>query len=159
VQPLIKILTGKKLIGKKIRMSFANNKTMQLWQSFMPQRKEIKNTFGTELYSIEVYSDGYFNDFDPANEFDKWAAVEVSNYDIIPSGMETIVFPTGLYAVFNYKGTSAEAYKAYDHIFRNWLPQSGYVLDHRPHFAVMGEKYKRDDASSEEEIWIPVKES
>jgi AraC family transcriptional regulator len=39
----------------------------------------------------------------------------------------------------------------------DWLPDSGFELDNRPHFAVMGEKYKRDDDASEEEIWIPVR--
>jgi len=31
-------------------------------------------------------------------------------------------------------------------------------LDNRPHFEVLGEKYKNGDPESEEEIWIPVKE-
>ena len=46
----IKILTEKKLIGKHINMSFMENKTFQLWNSFMPERKEIKNAVDYNLY-------------------------------------------------------------------------------------------------------------
>jgi AraC family transcriptional regulator len=41
--------------------------------------------------------------------------------------------------------------------FSTWLPDSEYRLDVRPHFEVLGEKYKNDDPESEEEIWIPIK--
>ncbi len=37
------IIPEKKLIGKRAKMSFSNDKTRELWQSFMPQRKEILN--------------------------------------------------------------------------------------------------------------------
>jgi AraC family transcriptional regulator len=30
-------------------------------------------------------------------------------------------------------------------------------VDLRPHFALMGAKYKMNDSTSEEEIWIPIK--
>jgi len=71
----IEILPEKKFIGKKIRMSFLNNKTHELWKSFMPYRKEITNNIGQELYSIEIYEPLYFNNFDPGREFEKWAAI------------------------------------------------------------------------------------
>jgi AraC family transcriptional regulator len=38
-----------------------------------------------------------------------------------------------------------------------WLPSSDYVLDNRPHFEILGEKYKINDPESEEKIWIPVR--
>jgi len=37
------------------------------------------------------------------------------------------------------------------------LPNSDYELDNRPHFEILGKKYKNNSADSEEEIWIPVK--
>lgn len=40
---------------------------------------------------------------------------------------------------------------------KTWLPASDYNLDNRPHFEVLGEKYKNNDPTSEEEIWIPIK--
>ena len=35
------IIEEKKLIGKSIIMSYAKDITQSLWQSFMPERKEI----------------------------------------------------------------------------------------------------------------------
>ncbi len=138
-------------------MSFSDNKTFALWKSFMPRRSEIKNAVGTELYSIEVYRPGYFDDFNPGQSFERWAAVEVKDFGVIPDGMETLTSQEGLYAVFVHKGPASEGPKTYQYIFRTWLPNSGYLLDDRPHFAIMGEKHKQDDPDSEEELWIPVR--
>ena len=153
----IKILTEKKLIGKHIIMSFVENKTFQLWSSFMPERKEIKNSIDSNLYSLEVFPVGYFNHFDPKNTFEKWAAIEVLDFNEIPPNMKALTIPTGRYAVFIHKGPATAADKTYGFIFTQWLPNSEYDVDDRPHFAVMTEKYKKDDPDSEEEIWIPVK--
>jgi AraC family transcriptional regulator len=157
MQPRIETLKEKKLIGKRLTMSFSNNKTFEIWRSFMPRRKEIKNNVSSDLYSIEVYSPLFFDHFDPETEFEKWAAVEVPDFNIVPSSMETITVPTGLYAVFLYKGPASEGTKMYQYIFGTWLPKSDYILGKRPHFALMGEKYKNEDPSSEEELWIPIK--
>jgi AraC family transcriptional regulator len=154
--PRIETTAPKKLIGKRRRMSFSRNETFELWRSFMPQRKTISNVIGDELYSLEIYEEGFFDSFNPDKEFEKWAAVEVSDYETIPEEMETLTVPQGLYAVFLHKGAASEAERTYHFIFREWLPHSNYKLDHRPHFAVMGEKYKKDSAESEEEIWIPL---
>jgi AraC family transcriptional regulator len=153
----IEIATEKKLIGKHITMSFLENKTFELWSSFMPRRKEIKNQIGSDLYSLEVFTPGHFNEFDPKEHFEKWAAVEVSDFSEIPAEMESLIIPPQLYAVFIHKGDQNEAYKTYHSIFVEWLPNSEYTIDDRPHFAIMGEKYKKNDPDSEEEIWIPIK--
>lgn len=153
----IKILTEKKLIGKHTTMSFMENKTFQLWNSFMPRQKEIKNAVDSNLYSLEVFPQGYFDNFDADRTFQKWAAVEVKDLDTIPSDMESLIIPTGIYAVFIHIGPATEGYKTYHTIFTEWLPNSEYTVDDRPHFAVMDERYKKDDPDSEEEIWIPIK--
>ncbi|MEO8534872.1 MAG: GyrI-like domain-containing protein [Flavobacterium sp.] len=153
----IEISAQKKLIGKHITMSFLENKTFQLWSSFMPSRKEIKNQIGSDLYSLEVFPFGHFNEFDPNNSFEKWAAVQVSDFNEIPSDMDDLTIPSGLYAVFVHKGLESDGHKTYHSIFAEWLPNSEYTVDDRPHFAIMGEKYKKNDPDSEEEIWIPIK--
>lgn len=157
MEPRIEKLTEKKIVGKRITTSFSINRTKELWQSFMPIRKEIKNNIGSELYSIEVYPESHFINFNPNNEFEKWAGAEVTDFLSVPTNMETIVIPTGLYAVFIHKGPASNGHKTYQYIFADWLPKSEYLLDNRPHFAVMGEKYKHEDPTSEEEIWIPIK--
>jgi AraC family transcriptional regulator len=154
---MIETLPEKKLVGKSFKMSFSGNRTGELWRSFMSRRKEIKNNIGAELYSVEIYPPLFFKSFNPDAEFYKWAAVEVIDFSDVPDGMETISLPAGLYTVFLYKGPSREGHKAYQYIFRTWLPKSYYLLDDRPHLAIMGEKYKNDDPDSEEELWIPIK--
>lgn len=123
----------------------------------MPRRKEIGNAIGTDLYSAQQYPEGFFAHFNPMAEFDKWAAVEVSDFDTIPNGMEALVIPGGLYAVFIHIGGPATAETTFTYIMRDWLPKSGYQLDTRAHFEILGNKYKNDDPNSEEEVWIPIK--
>lgn len=123
----------------------------------MPYRKEINNAVNANLYSLEIYDKDHFDNFNPNDNFQKWAAVEVSNYSGIPAGLQKITIPDGLYAVFLHLGPATEAHKTYHYIFTEWLPNSEYTVDNRPHFAVMDEKYKKDDPTSEEEIWIPIK--
>jgi AraC family transcriptional regulator len=70
--------------------------------------------------------------------------------------METIILQRGLYAVFDYKGLNTDN-SIFQYILGTWLPTSDYELDNRPHFEVLGDKYKNNDPTSEEEIWIPIK--
>ena len=156
MKPIIKTIEEKKLVGKRLTMSLSGNRTAGLWKSFMPMRREILNAVSPDLYSINVYDAGYFENFSAQKTFEKWAAVEVPNFDDVPETMETYILSEGLYAVFHYKGLSTDT-SIFQYIFNTWLPNSSYVLDNRPHFEVLGEKYKNNDPNSEEEIWIPVK--
>jgi len=153
----IETIAAKRLIGNSLIMSFSVNRTGELWRTFMPRRNEIANQTGPELYSLEVYPAGFFEPFNPDTGFEKWAAMEVTDFNSVPDGMEMLVVPDGLYAVFVHRGPASEGPKTYGFIFSQWLPDSGFELDFRPHFAVMGEKYKHEDPDSEEEIWIPVR--
>jgi AraC family transcriptional regulator len=157
-QPRIEILKEKKLVGKCVRTSLANDQTKDLWSGFMSARNKISNPLGTELYAVRVYDQNYFLDFNPANEFDKWASAEVNDFNNIPEGMEKIVLPEGMYAVFLYKGAASAGGPFFQYIYGIWLQDSDYLLDERPHFEILGEKYRNEDPSSEEEIWIPVKQ-
>ncbi|MBT1696628.1 GyrI-like domain-containing protein [Fulvivirgaceae bacterium PWU4] len=155
--PRIETLKEKKLIGKQLRMSLSNNRTGELWRSFMQNRRSITNNIGSELYSMQIYDPSYFRNFNPATEFQKWAAIEVVDHNTVPEGMETVTLPGGLYAVFFHKGDASTGPQVFQYIFGTWLPGSDYVLDNRPHFELLGEKYKNGDPASEEEFWIPVR--
>ena len=157
MKPRIETLNEKKLVGKRLTMSLAENKTGELWKNFMPRRKEIINSLTSDVISMAVYKPTHFANFKPTNEFEKWATVEVADFGNMPNEMETFVLPAGLYAVFDYKGLSNDP-SIFQYIFGTWLPSSDYALDDRPHFEVLGEKYKNNDPNSEEEIWIPIRE-
>jgi AraC family transcriptional regulator len=154
MQPQFVSIEPKKLLGICLGMSLAENRTGELWRSFMPRLKEIETRVGNNLYSLQVYDEDYFQHLDPTREFEKWALTEVKNFSVIPDEMEPFELPGGLYAVFQHKGMGTEIFQ---HIFSEWLPNSGYALDNRPHFEILGEKYKQGSPDSEEEIWIPVK--
>jgi AraC family transcriptional regulator len=154
----LRTIPDKKLVGKRTRMTLSANQTAELWQSFMPRRKEIRNKLNADLISIEIYDQNLdFKDFNPTTEFEKWATVEVSAFEEIPDKMETFTITGGLYAVFLYKGAANNFGSTFRYIFGTWLPASEFVLDNRPHFEIMGEKYKGNDPTSEEEIWVPIK--
>ncbi len=154
--PTIRTIAEKKLIGKSMVMSLAANRTGELWRSFMQQRKEIRNVIGEDLYSLQVYDPSYFADFEPGAEFIKWAAMAVSDAEEVPAGMAVFILPGGMYAVFTYRGPASGGAQVFQYIYGTWLPSSGYTLDNRPHFEILGEKYKNDSPDSEEEIWIPI---
>lgn len=155
MEPKIETITLKNLIGKRMKMSLSNNRTGELWQNFMPRRKEIRSNLTSELISMQVYDQL----IDPGNiqqEFDKWAAIEVADFSSIPEGMESFVMPGGQYAVFHYQGSGTDT-RIFQYIFGTWLPNSNYLVDNRPHFEILGEKYKNADPNSEEDIWIPIR--
>ena len=139
-------------------MSFSNNRTFELFRSFMPERKAIKNTVNADIICMQSYPGvPDFAEMKQDMEFEKLAAVEVSDFNDVPTGMETYTMPGGLYAVFLHKGAATDL-STFEYIFKTWLPNSKYELDQREHFEVLGEKYKNNDPTSEEDIWVPVRE-
>ncbi|MES2514760.1 MAG: GyrI-like domain-containing protein [Bacteroidota bacterium] len=153
----LEILNEKKVIGKRITTSITDNKTFDLWKSFMQLRKQIVNVITTDLYDVQTFDDDYWTNFNPQNTFEKWAAMEVANFDHVPDKMETLTIPPGLYIVFTHKGLPSEGAKTFEYIFGTWLPNSNYELDNRPHFGKMTDKYNNTDPASEEDLWIPVR--
>ncbi|TCJ13270.1 AraC family transcriptional regulator [Flaviaesturariibacter flavus] len=157
-EPRVVRTEEKKLAGRRLEMSFSHNRTFELWTTFMPKRRHFTNAVNEYLYSLQIYPDtNFFRQFDPKRTFVKWALLEVADYISLPDGMEPFLLPGGEYAVFDFKGSSAQAQNAFQYIYGEWLPASGYELDDRPHFELLGSKYRREDPQSEEEIWIPVR--
>jgi AraC family transcriptional regulator len=155
ITPRITTTGPKMLMGLTLTMSLAHDRTGELWRTFIPRRKEIASV-NSLLYNVKVYDARYFTHFSLEKPFTKWAAMEVSETGPTAEGMLLLQLPGGLYAVFDYKGSSADT-SIYEYIFQTWLPASGYALDQRPHFDVLGEKYRNQDPASEEEIWIPIR--
>ncbi len=157
MEPQIVSLAEKKMVGIKISTTIAENRTVELWRSFMPRRNEIKYCLNSDLYSLQYFDSSISaKSFGPDTSFDKWAAVEVADTELIPQGMDTCTLG-GLYAVFQYRGLPQDVDPTFHYIYEVWLPSSQYMLDSRAHFAIMGSKYKNNDPSSEEELWIPLK--
>jgi len=157
LEPRIETIDSRKFIGKSVEMSVAQNKTPDVWRSFMPKMHGVKSRIGNKFYAIQVYDSlGYFEVFSPNKKFTQWAAVEVHDFENQPLDMKQLKLDAGLYAVFVHKGLASEFGATLMHILSVWLPKSKYQLADRPHFQLMGDKYKNNDPSSEEEVWVPI---
>ena len=154
--PTIQEVKEKKLVGLSVTTSFLNDQTSNLWKKFMPSKNEILNKISDNFYSMGVYPPNFFRNFDPSNEFVRWAAAEVKEFDTLPIGFQKCIIPQGMYAVIDYKGLNTDN-SIYEFIYSQWLPQSEFILDQRPHFEILGKNYKNGDPDSEELIFIPVK--
>lgn len=158
-EPEILEIDTKKLVGIKVSTSLADDKTSLLWKRFMQYKEAIMNTVNDELYSVQFYNEQFIQgEFDSQSVFEKGAAMEVKDYAEIPKGLQEMKIEAGLYAVFIHQGTSKEFAETAKTIFEQWIPNSKYQLDDRPHFEVLGKEYKGpDDPGSKEKIYIPIK--
>ena len=156
MQPRFETLTPKHLAGRCAIMSLQNFRNYELWRYFMSTKRGIPNTVGSNLYSVQVYPTDYFIKFAPEKEFEQWAAIEVSNFDGLPDEYARMTLPGGLYAVFTHKGPASTGTQTLAYIFNEWLPASDYMVDDRPHFELMDDRYKNESPDSEEEMWVPV---
>lgn len=154
--PRIESFPQTTVVGKHVEMSLNDNRTYALWHSFMPELKLVKGRLNTELISLQIVPVPF--KFNPDARFTKWACCAVENSNTIPDSMESFSIPQGLYAVFVHKGAATAAPKTFGDIFGEWIPNSIYDIDSRPHFEILGDKYKNDHPDSEEELWIPIKE-
>lgn len=104
MEPVIKKCTKTLLAGHSILMSLSDNRTLELWKGFMPQRKNIMNVVGTSLYSVQVFPAEFdFCNFHPGAIFEKWAAVAVKDIDDLPAGMKPYVSVKAFMRYFNIK--------------------------------------------------------
>ena len=156
MNPRILDIRKKLLVGEHVNTNLIKDRTGELWKNFGPKIKHIHNISSSDKYSLQIYPKDYFKHFNPHTKFTKWAAVEVQHINSIPAGMETLTINAGLYAIFHYIGSSTDK-SIFNYIYGEWIPKSGYVLDDRPHFEVLGKKYRNNDSSSEEDIYIPIK--
>ena len=157
-KPEILEIEPRKIIGKCVTTTLSFDDTAALWQDFMSRHKEIKNRVDSGFYSMQVYPFGFkVEEFTRETEFERWAAVEVTDFDTVPEGMQTKTIAGGLYAVFTHVGPVKEFVETSNFIYGTWLPQSGYKLDERAHFERLGEKYYGPEhPESEEDIWLPI---
>ena len=153
----IETLCPKQLVGMHMGMSYINNKTAELWRTFMPIRNQVKNRVDQQYYSMQIYQNTFeLGTFNPSKLFTKWAAVEVAEFESIPSGMDQYMLNGGLYAVFIHHGPASEFEKSFRYIFEQWLPNSDYEMDDREHFELLQEGYNPMDVNAIEEIWVPI---
>ena len=75
-------------------------------------------------------------------------------------GVTLTDIPGGKYAVTHFKGTDRDIGKAWNDLFRTWLPTSGYQPDDRPCFELYVSSGKKDcskDGVIQCDICVPVR--
>jgi AraC family transcriptional regulator len=122
LEPKISTIAGIKLIASKCDMTFAEDKTAQLWRSFSLAIKNIPNKKITLNIQFRFFPNtNLFKNFDPTTTFQKYAAVEADISENLSESLEVLTIPAGLYAIFTYIGKPSEAEKTFYYIYYQWL--------------------------------------
>lgn len=154
-KPKIVYILEKKMVGKCMKMNLKGDRTAELWRSFMPHHSEIQSSVNADFISLRHY----FEPFNPGNlvqTFEKWAAKEVHQIHNVSDKWQSFIIPEGMYAVFSYKGLNTDP-SIFIYIYSDWISHSIYEIADRPHFEILGYKYKNNDPESEEDIYIPIR--
>jgi AraC family transcriptional regulator len=154
LQPQIVNIEPCMLIGISDEMSLIHNTTPLLWRRFRTELAATHAADSTAFYSLQQYPPDYFNNFNPAATFVKHALIENNQPNPYPTNWSVFHLQGGVYAVFNHRGGDTGIFQE---IYTQWLPQSGYALDNRPHFEKLPANYIPGHPDSEEDIYIPVR--
>lgn len=151
------MIDTKTMMGHMTETCFAEDKTSQLWRGFKPQVSRIPQRRNQSTVSLQVYPSGFFRNVDPRRLFQKWALAEVEENAPCPEGLQTLTLSSGRYAVFHYRGPVSEAPGLFSYLLTDWMKDSPFDLDERPHFEILGPDYNALAEESEELIYIPIK--
>lgn len=147
------------LAGIKLEMSYAADKTPQLFMSFMPLRNRIPHRANDLIYLVNIFPGELSQqNISFTTRFEKLGAVPVKQKDLLPDELTYYTLPGGTYAVFIHRGPASAFFDTFNFIFGKWIPESEWEYDTTRHrFERIPQGYRPDDPNSEEEIWIPVK--
>jgi AraC family transcriptional regulator len=156
--PLIQLQPQVDLVGMPMQMSLQNDQTPLLWRTFMQQKNRLPALQNRELFSVNIFNEA-FNYLmpEPQKVFTKWAAVQAGKGENLAAPFQHLSLPGGLYAVFKEMGAASRAKEIFTWIFSGWMPDSGYIADHRPHYEILPENYRHSPDTAEELIFIPIR--
>jgi len=157
IQPQVKMIEPRRLIGMQREMTFADDHTGPLFAAFMPNKKIITGTLDNDVYCVKIFACDPYTVMTKNLTYTKWAAQRVEENTIAPPAMASLDIPAGLYAVFKYQGLPSGFGEVAQFFYQQWLPASGYCLDARPHFDLLPPGYSANDPNAQEWIHIPVK--
>jgi AraC family transcriptional regulator len=88
--------------------------------------------------------------------FEYMCGVEVAGFDAVPAGLGRLRIPARRYAVFAHDGHVSALHAAWDAIWNEWLPRSGYRSASAPDFEVYGERFDPAAGHGGIELWSPI---
>jgi AraC family transcriptional regulator len=144
------------LVGYAQTMSLLDMPIAQLWQKFrthpLVRTREIP-----VFYAVQHYHEPLeLARFSPAALFEKWVMAPRDAFDSVPTDMVELLVQSGLYAQFEVTAPPTAAKEVFGYIYGEWLPKSGYALDHRPQVEVIPHDYIQKGEQGSETIWIPI---
>jgi len=133
-----------------------NNKSIHLlWAEYDRRKQDIPNALPDASYGV-CYHEPMEN-MSPDSPFTYLAGKAVTSDADIPEGMTSRQIPEADYAVFEHRGALDTLHGTYGHIFREWLPTSGYESADQDDFEVYDRRFNCSDPDSIMEIWIPIR--
>ncbi|MCP1441178.1 AraC family transcriptional regulator [Pseudomonas sp. GGS8] len=121
-----------------------------LWEKFIPEIGKIPGQKSEVTYGICCNPDG-------KGGFEYIAGVEISKLDDLPEKYRWIEVQPQKYAVFEHKGTLDTLPQTFQHIWKTWLPESGYEAADAPEFERYSEDFNPKLNTGVLEIWLPIK--
>lgn len=101
----------------------------------------------------------YPEDFKARRKWFYTATAVVTSTDKIPSGCVVKTIPRHDYAIFTHRGPlPVKLSETFDHIYRTWLPNSGFQVAAAFDFERYDSRFKGiNDEGSLIEIWLPIR--
>ena len=94
------------------------------------------------------------------NEAEGWfeymAAVEVSDFALVPAGLGRMRVPACRYAVFTHEGHVNGLRGLWERIWEDWYPTSGFQAADTPDFERYDERFDPITSTGVAEIWFPI---
>ena len=156
IEPKIVELKAFNVVGMQTFGNPVDGDFDKMWNVLLNFNEEIPHLMNkTVSYGVGTYTQEHYSD-------DKWfylAGREVSSLSDVSLQMVGKQIPANQYAVFEYKGAiSPELGAFFQHIYKQWLPTSGYTLAGPYDFEKYGEKFLGPlNQNSIIEIYIPIK--
>ncbi len=163
MNPKIKVLDSLRIIGTRIQTSHSSchEDVSDLWKDI---HSKASTGLHDELSSVDaIYSVCYGscngcsctgNTHSGSENFAFFIGYQAQKEKELPAGTFETTIHGGTYALFSLK--ISEMQQTMDQIYSQWLPKSGYELDHYP----IIERYGKDWQEKKEgimEIWLPLK--
>ncbi|HEX2948445.1 MAG TPA: AraC family transcriptional regulator [Armatimonadota bacterium] len=144
------IVVGLEYVGKN-----ENGEIPALWDQYNARCGEVRHKTVPEAYlgvCGEMRSDGSYS---------YTAGARVTTAADVPVGMVAKVVPAAKYAVFTHRGplfgVEKDLQSTYQYIYGEWLPKSEYDRADTPDFELYDERFADGQATSEMDIYIPLK--
>lgn len=128
-----------------------SDKLPPLWQAFLSRLAEIKNTTGEFCYGVVRQLE------DASDELEYYCAIEVTNTDEIPQGMQAVTIEPATYAKFTHRGSVSKIDNTINYIYSTWLAQSSHQHTYQADLEFYGADYSPVSEQSVMHYAIPIK--